>query len=63
LQGENNLKIISKPTSKKKYIIKNLKILVNEILHDLKNEKSEFILFGNVKRINKIFFNNKHFTV
>jgi hypothetical protein len=63
LHRENNLKIISKPTSKKKYIIKNLKILVNEILLDLKNEKTEFILFGNVKRINKIFFNNKHFTV
>lgn len=59
LHGENKIKAISNTNSKKKLIIKNLKILVNDLLVELNNEKNNFIFFGDVKRINKIFFNNE----
>lgn len=53
LQGENN----SKTSSRKKLINKKLKILVNEIILELKYENNDFIIFEDNKRIQKVFFN------
>lgn len=61
LYGENNLKIASNQNSRKKTILKNLKNLVNEIILELKNEKTDFVFFGDVKRINKIFFSSEEY--
>jgi len=58
LHTENNLKTASNHNSRKKTILKNLKILLNEILQELKNESNEFVFFGNAKKINKIFFSS-----
>lgn len=61
LYGENSIKFPLNPNSRKKMILKNLKSLVNEIISELEKEKNEFVLFGDVKKINKIFFLNEDY--
>jgi len=61
LYAENSCKIASNPHSRKKLILKNLKNLVNEIMLEFKSEKTDFVFFGDVRRINNIFFNGEDF--